>query len=131
TGTDRLWVSWLLDSQRVKQRLAGTAQVKSPDALLESLTPLVRMNEDGSPQRGGLAQGLTREYALIEVPGNIVALQQRDPELGVEWREATREAFTSAIGAGFLVEEFHRRKDSGQVGGVYLLRASRTLADIS
>lgn len=129
TGTDRLWVSWLLDSQRVKERLAGMAQPESLGALFESLTPLVRMREDGSPQREDLAQGLAREYALIEVPGNIVSLQQRDPELGVEWREATREAFTSAIGAGFLVEEFLRRKDNGQVGGAYLLKANRQLAD--
>jgi len=129
TGTDRLWVSWLLDSQRVKERLAGTAQPESLGALFESLTPLVRVKEDGSPQREDLAQGLAREYALIEVPGNIVSLQQRDPELGVEWREATREAFTSAISAGFLVEEFLRRNDGGQVGGAYLLRANRQLAD--
>lgn len=129
TGTDRLWVSWLLDSQRVKERLEGIGQSQSREAMLDTLTPLVRMNEDGSPQHNDLAQGLAREYALIEIPGDIVALQQRDPELGVEWREATREAFTSAMQAGFLVEDFYRRDLRGQPGGAYLLRAGGKLAD--
>jgi predicted GNAT superfamily acetyltransferase len=129
TGTDRLWVSWLLDSQRVKQRLESPAQSESSEALRSGLTPLVKVNADGAPERSELASGLAREYALIEIPADIVALQQRCPELGVEWREATREAFTAAINAGFLIEEFHRRSNSGQAGGVYLLRAGGKLSD--
>lgn len=129
TGTDRLWVSWLLDSRRVKERLEGTGQSQSREAMFDTLTPLVQMNADGSPQRSDLAQGLAREYALIEIPGDIVVLQQRRPELGVEWREATREAFTTAMQAGFLVEDFYRRELHGQPGGAYLLRAGGKLAD--
>ena len=131
TGTDRLWVSWLLDSHRVKERLAGTAAPELPERLLELMPPLVRMNDDGSPQRGDLVAGLAGNFALIEVPRDIVGLQRRDPELGVAWREATREAFTTAMNSGFLVEDFYRRNASGESGGAYVLRATGKLEDFT
>jgi predicted GNAT superfamily acetyltransferase len=130
-GTDRLWVSWLLDSERVTQRIAGAPKAELPDEVWETLTPLVEVAADGSPLPGELKPGLAREQSLIEIPGEIMAVQRHRAELAVAWREATRWAFGEAMAAGYLVEEFHRRTRRGQPLGVYLLSREKKLAHFS
>src|SRR5215207_2997501 len=48
-GTDRLWVTWLLDSERVKSRMQGNAR---PQAELNHLADLVRVGENLEPITG-------------------------------------------------------------------------------
>src|ERR1051325_3095495 len=83
-GTDRLWVTWLLNSERVKARMEGNAS--APD--------LIRA-----------------EDIVIEIPREITANHEH-------WRLTTREAFTSAIEAGYVVEEFLVSTNTGR----YVLR---------
>lgn len=89
TGTDRFWVKWILNSERVVQRLSSTKPVLEdpPDKI------------------------------LIEIPGNINAVQQDSPEEACHWREQTRKAFTQAIEEGYVVRDFYRETDKG----VYIL----------
>jgi len=47
----------------------------------------------------------------IEIPGDINSLQQQEAR---KWREATRRAFTEAIGNGYKVVGFTREKDVGR-----------------
>jgi len=124
-STDRLWMSWLLDSQRVKQRLEGSSVM--PPALAEAV-PLIRVGPDLSPQRVGSPGQLKGVSALIEVPYDIDALQGEDPALAARWRAATRWAFNQQLASGYLVEEFYRQDRDGQKLGCYLL-TSRRLAD--
>jgi predicted GNAT superfamily acetyltransferase len=128
-GTDRLWVSWLLTSHRVQQRLeqrSGAAPLPSnPD---QTIT-LVKFETDGSPGTTLLTEGLKPEHVLIEIPGDIGPLQQHDPALARAWREATRRAFTSALASGYLVEEFYRPGGSGQPFGVYLLSRGKKIKE--
>src|SRR6266403_1811249 len=50
-GTDRLWVRWILNSRRVRDRLAGkNARVETLDAM-RLLAPLVRFDPSGKPGR--------------------------------------------------------------------------------
>jgi predicted GNAT superfamily acetyltransferase len=98
-GTDRLWVTWLLESERVKSR-----------APINELPRLVRVGEDLEPIPGDPIDG---PQFIIEIPGELKSHHER-------WREATRKAFTSAIDAGYLVEEF-LISDDRKVGR-YLLR---------
>lgn len=123
-GTDRLWVSWLIDSPRVRQRLEerSNAVGQLSPKLEQEAVRLVRLEADGSPGTTPLAGGLGGEHALIEIPGNIGSLQQHAPELAGSWREATRRAFTEALASGYLVEEFYRQTRSGLPLGIYLLR---------
>jgi len=122
-GTDRLWVNWLLDSRRVEQRLQqGSKSMDLPDNL-ESVAPLTLLGDDGAPHRGELAKRLSQPHALIEIPTDINALQRKNLELAVEWREATRRAFTEAIASGYLVKEFYCASRRGQRIGVYLLNS--------
>jgi predicted GNAT superfamily acetyltransferase len=128
-GTDRLWVSWLLSSQRVRQRLGGERKLEPPDARLEEAGRLVRLGDNDWPQLSDPAKGEASPFILIEIPTSIGAIQQRDPGLAVAWREATRQAFTEAMAAGYLVEDFYRLHRDGLSSGAYLLSLGRKLAD--
>ena len=89
TGTDRFWVKWLLTSDRVVQRLKATKPVlENPSNKL-----------------------------LIEIPSDINALQQQNPERALEWRERTRREFIAAIDAGYIVRDFYREGEKG----IYIL----------
>ena len=114
-GTDRLWVSWFLESERVRKRLERGSDVEPPD---EELVSLVKMAPDGSPRTHAL---VNQDHLLIDVPADISVLQQQNPDLAVAWRNATRAAFTNALTAGYTVEEFYRIEREGQSAGCYLL----------
>jgi predicted GNAT superfamily acetyltransferase len=112
-GTDRLWVTWALDSNRVQQRLKGA----SPQ--LVQAAAIVARNSQGQPQRADLAEIATELQAFIEIPDDIVTLEQRDRELAWQWRLATRWAFTELLQAGFFVADYFR---GTQGTGKYLLK---------
>jgi predicted GNAT superfamily acetyltransferase len=120
TGTDRLWVSWLLDSRRVRDRIEGMP--KSEAIEIDKHTPLIRVEEDGLPRINRANELLAQMHAVVEIPGSIDALQQTNPGSAVTWREATRRAFCEALAEGFVVEEFYRSSRKGQQFGAYLLR---------
>ena len=145
-GTDRLWVRWLLDSRRVRDRIAGvdgrrgsvearpwTAN-KDPrgEALdaLRLLAPLVRFDGNGRPAASDLAEALSRERVSIEIPGDIIAVEQADMSLAREWREATRWAFRESLKAGFIVVEYCRSVRGQQGPGAYLLQRA-TVAELA
>jgi predicted GNAT superfamily acetyltransferase len=120
TGTDRLWVSWLLDSSRVKDRIEGMP--KSEWIEIDKHTPLIQVGEYGLPHINNINELLAQMQAVIEIPGSIDTLQQAKPGLAVAWRESTRRAFSEALAAGFVVEEFYRLSQKGEQLGAYLLR---------
>jgi len=123
-GTDRLWVRWVLNSRRVRDRLVGkstSARVETLDAM-KLLAPLVRFDPSGKPGRADLAESLTRQRASIEIPGDILEVERTDMGLAREWRDATRWAFREALKAGFFVAEFCRSIRGQQGPGAYLLQ---------
>src|SRR5204863_8972784 len=89
--------------------------------LLSNLLPLTQFNGDGKPARTDLAAALSRQRIAIEIPSDILVVERKDPELGREWRLATRWAFTEALKAGFFVAEVCRMVRGKQGPGVYLL----------
>lgn len=113
-GTDRLWVSWLLNSAKVAQCIALTpsrraAKVVDASNDAGSLTRSALIYTDGTrPLLGDFSNSLSLYHCTIEIPPDINSLKERDPKLGSEWRLATRAAFLAAIEAGFLVEDFVR-----------------------
>lgn len=135
-GTDRLWISWLLASRRVKERLeqrSGVAEQPPPQEPLalnsNSTMTLVRFEADGSPVTTVLAEGLKPQHVLIEIPADIAPLQRDAPERARAWREATRQAFTTALKSGYLVEEFYRQGRDGLRLGVYVLSRGKRIED--
>lgn len=87
TGTDRLWVSWLISTERVKRIIDGNT---------------------------GPAQVENADTVSIEIPGDINSLQQQEPRAALRWREETRRAFTEAIKAGYVVVGFTREINVGR-----------------
>src|SRR5271154_2892451 len=125
-GTARLWVRWILNSRRVRDRVAvGTAtknvRVETLDAL-KLLAPLVRFDPSGKPARADLSEALARQRVSIEIPGDILEVERADMGLAREWRDATRWAFREALKAGFYVAEFSRSIRGQQGPGAYLLQ---------
>jgi predicted GNAT superfamily acetyltransferase len=121
-GTDRLWVRWMLNSRRVRDRVAGkNARAETLDAM-KLLAPLVRFDPSGKPGRADLAESLARQRVSIEIPGDILAVERADMGLAREWRDATRWAFREALKAGFFVSEFCRSIRGQQGPGAYLLQ---------
>jgi predicted GNAT superfamily acetyltransferase len=125
-GTDRLWVRWILNSRRVRDRLAGRlagtdARAETLDAM-RLLAPLVRFDPSGKPGRADLAESLARQRVSIEIPGDILEVERADMGLAREWRDATRWAFREAMKAGFFVAEFCRSIRGQQGPGAYLLQ---------
>jgi predicted GNAT superfamily acetyltransferase len=124
-GTDRLWVRWLLSSRRIRDRISGkNSRAETLDAL-RLLAPLVRFEAKGTPARAELAEALGRERVSIEIPGDILAVEQADMGLAREWREATRWAFRESLKAGFVVTEFCRSVRGQQGPGAYLLQRGK------
>lgn len=118
TGTDRLWVTWELKSDRVRQRLEHAPNPPGPQDLAD-LPALVRVLNNNTP---GCLDYPGTESSVIEIPSSIDSLVETDPVLAHRWREATRAAFTSALDAGLLVEDFFRVERAGQRVGIYLLK---------
>lgn len=125
-GTDRLWVTWLIDSQRVRERLQLVTTKNQPQFEPENASAMVQVSSAGAPQRNSSSEIPLSEHVSIEIPGEINVLQRDDPELAVEWREATRWAFTRALDNDYFVQEFYRTTRDDQSIGVYLL-TSRAL----
>lgn len=126
-GTDRLWATWLLDSTRVCRRLQPGARRVLDDE--EGIATLVRNGENNEPQRNRSAGVLGVERLILEIPIDINTLQSESSELGVRWREVTREAFTEAVAAGYLVEEFQRASQKDRQIGLYLLGRDKKIEE--
>lgn len=117
-GTDRLWVTWLLDSRRVRDRVEGRGTTASDLFASGDVPALVRVSGSGAPESFDNF-GSTR--LAIEIPWEINGLQRWQPDLAFEWRKATRMAFTKALDSNYVVEEFGLVKRNDQQVGVYLL----------
>jgi predicted GNAT superfamily acetyltransferase len=119
-GTDRFWVTWELDSARVRERAAG---LDDPDAGWETAfegVRLVRAGLDEEPRTD--PSGLAGDVVVVEIPGDINALQSRDYERAFRWRIATRAALTDAIGRGYVADAFARVRRDGATVGAYRLK---------
>ena len=125
-GTDRLWVTWHMASERVRKRLQVPAPALEP---MPSISPLVRFDVNGSPVRGDLDQAFIRQRIAIEIPGDIVVIENQSPALAREWRQSTRWAFTESLKAGYFVTDYYRSVRGQQGPGVYLLQSGQ-IADL-
>jgi chorismate synthase len=123
SGTDRLWVTWPLDSSRVQERLNTKDQSRTSNLDLDRVARLVQVGPNNVPQRSQSSEVASRKDVSIEIPSDINALQRERPELAVMWREATRWAFSEAMASGYQIEDFCGASRNEQPVGVYLLSA--------
>jgi predicted GNAT superfamily acetyltransferase len=127
-GTDRLWVRWLLNSDRVKQLTSIEASKRAgkktlnPENSAAVIASSLIYSDQSRPMLGDFGS-LSSNRCSIEIPNDINNLKAREPELGVEWREATRAAFLAALDEGFVVEDFARVEGAGGPRWFYVLTA--------
>ncbi len=128
SATDRLWVRWLLNSARVRQRIsldpshrAAKIDSGSSDAAAIIQSALI-YNEASRPMLGDFSGNLSAGRCTIEILHDINSLKEREPNSGTEWREATRAAFLAAIEDGFVVEDFLRVETEPRPRWFYLLK---------
>ncbi|HYJ90005.1 MAG TPA: hypothetical protein VEV84_01735, partial [Pyrinomonadaceae bacterium] len=91
-GTDRLWVTWLLTSEHVRDRI----EQKDSNLEFEHTKPLVEIGQDSAPLYYGRAPESLGDEVFIEIPTDINVLERQNPELAAAWRGVTRAAFTEA-----------------------------------
>lgn len=103
--TDRLEVDWWLDSEPVRARLEG--RWTAPP--LEDARLILEAEGD---RPGPLCEPAGR-LVRLEVPASIGSLRDRAPELALEWRLRTREAFLRCFGAGYTAVDFVREGGRG------------------
>ena len=118
-GTDRLWVTWLIDSERVRRRLGNEERAETfPSDVLR----LLRVGVDLRPESNAQSDIWKQDELAIEIPTKADALQTERPDLVVEWRRSTRHVFVEAMRLGYVVEDFYRCDDGDKSVGRYLLR---------
>lgn len=117
-GTDRFIALWLLDTPRVCERVAGKDRACGAEGTSDAVVALgALLDARRDPRPGKPDLGLEAPRLLIAIPSRIGLVMERDMDLALEWRRATREAFTTYLDRGYEVRELVR----GEVTCDYVL----------
>ncbi len=109
-STDRLWVTWHLQSERVKKRIQNPIAFKQH----EPTKQMVSADDELNPI--SVASDYNEAELVIEIP------RERSKSNDAAWRAATRAAFTEAFKNGYAAEEFFLPDRGDETVGCYLLR---------
>jgi chorismate synthase len=130
--TDRLRLVWKLLEPRVEQRLRGQLpsatddeeRWKHSDALIETVLGPTGLRRPVSVREPGASS------VNLEIPRDLASVRARDRGSARRWREASREAFRRALGAGYVVEDFAALSVGNEPRSFYFLerRGSRDAA---
>jgi len=98
--SDRLLVSWRLDSRQVVEAAAGRPHDPAAEDLERwKIDSLVSLGPRGEP----VPRSSTARVVVCQTPEDIVALRRSDPQLARAWRIAVRNSLSSAFDAGYAV----------------------------
>ena len=139
-GTDRLWVRWLISTERVQRRIAlltdeGSGETRrtaesgpvgsrllGAELQLDDPGPVVLVLRSGSWQRLiEPACGVESDACLIEIPADIAGLKQSDIKLAQRWRAVVQNAFLEFFAAGFIAKEFMKLGSAPNARWFYFL----------
>jgi len=97
--SDRLLITWELDSPRAKAAAEGRASDPEIGGLLrDGAAAIVSVGAAGEPVVGK-ASGA--RVLICQVPEDIVAMRHADPALASAWRLTVRKAMVEALTAGY------------------------------
>ncbi|MHB8589029.1 MAG: GNAT family N-acetyltransferase [Candidatus Dormibacteraceae bacterium] len=98
--SDRLLISWRLDSSSSEAAGAGRGPERQLDELLRhGAAVMLSVGAAGEP----VATRASARVLLCQVPDDIVAVRRSDPSLARSWRMALRKTLTDAMAAGYEV----------------------------
>ncbi|MGH7664152.1 MAG: hypothetical protein ACRENI_07655 [Gemmatimonadaceae bacterium] len=124
-GTDRFIVRWSIDgagddesglSSIANDAEAGAGVARGTRNITGAgpdYAPVINapLDGDGIPVDGELVGA---PAVRLEVPNDIIALIERNPEVARRWRDTTRRAFLSYLERGYRVAGFQRDPDTGR-----------------
>lgn len=108
--TDRLIVRWDLDSARARWAIDGRTSADHAASISEDDT--VARPQPDDPIEGPVLP--ERDAVSLEVPCDMVALGQTDPDLLDRWRIVSRKAFLHYLGRGYAVQSFVRESSTAR-----------------
>jgi chorismate synthase len=124
--SDRLRLVWRLGEPRVAERLAGPLPSLAEDErrwrtcepLIETVVAAraVRTPERLLPPSGPRLH--------LEIPVDLSAIRAHDPASLARWRQLTRDAFSTALGRGYAIDDLVRLDLQGERRVFYLLERS-------
>ena len=120
TPTDRFVAEWRLTSPHVERRLAAPSSSVLRDSAVMSavlVNPSIETAgrlAPGAPMFDSLAARL-----LVEIPTDFSDLLEREHDLALEWRMATRSIFRTYFARGYRAVDFFLARENGR--GQYLL----------
>ncbi|MEO8217266.1 MAG: GNAT family N-acetyltransferase [Acidobacteriota bacterium] len=114
-GTDRLWMSWILEDQSVMDRIEGHSACEVR-GLFDSASAVIEIDSKGEARFRPAS--ITTGDLSIRVPTDIGAIMTDDPPRARRWREETRRAFVAAFAMGYRATDFRLHQGHGE----YLLR---------
>jgi predicted GNAT superfamily acetyltransferase len=97
--SDRILISWRLDSRRAEEAAAGRPHDPLAGASARNVDALLSVGSTGEPVPGSSSAA----RVTCQVPEDIVAVRRTDPSLSRAWRLALRTAFTAAFAAGYRI----------------------------
>ena len=124
-GTDRLFVTWLLNSPRVQSAVSGQHVPRHDLAdSRRSMPRLLRYSNSGNPEPdANIAAALTgSRFAAIDIPADINAIEKADFSLARKWREETRRVFSHALSEGYGVVDY---SVENELSGYYILEKAQ------
>jgi predicted GNAT superfamily acetyltransferase len=102
-GTDRLVVSWLLDSERVNDRAHGRHHLPGPEDT-ESVPMIADVRwVNGRAVSDEPRTDLDATRLRLGIPASIQELKSADPGLATHWRAMARRAFEAYLPRGYVV----------------------------
>lgn len=108
---DKILIKWELDSQRVREKKAGTYRGKIEIEKALSKYPVIDENNFTDSN-----------MVLVEIPENFIALKKTSFEKALYWRLSTRKIFNEYINKrGYWITEFYSQKKEGERHNYYLL----------
>ena len=125
--SDRFYVEWHIDSQRVISRLRGERPPRYED-LGDSISIINSIARKGRhPRIESVDLELNDDFLLVEIPHNYVEIKKTNPSLGVEWRLRTREIFTRYLENGYIVVDVISNKDKNRYFFVLSKKEQKTI----
>jgi predicted GNAT superfamily acetyltransferase len=98
--SDRILISWRLDSKQAEEAAASNPHDPSADDLQRwRIDALLTVGPAGEPVTGSTSARIV----TCEVPDDIVAIRRSNPLLAREWRMAVRGALRTAFDTGYRV----------------------------
>ncbi len=110
-GTDRLIVTWEIGSTRVTRRLQGQTHV-FPNWQDVPMVNRVR-SEHGVVMSEPPRLDLDEDHIRIAIPADIQDLKTHAAAIAADWRRHTRSAFEHYLGAGYVVVDYVRERNTG------------------